>query len=353
MIKNTKTFLFKLKLKVLLLAVIAGVNPLFAKADISIESKVNCSTIHIGDVITYSVIVTHDPTIKLEMPSLAANLGMFEIRDYKVLEPVEKNGEVVSQTDYLISTFEIGEMEIPPLQIGYTVEGDSTKHHLKSEPINIVVESLNPDEAGDIRDIKSPIYLPRDYRKLILWSSLGLLLAGLGIFAFYYIKRRREGKSILPSRTKPPRPAHEVALEALEKLVQSDMLESGQVKNYYVEISDIIRTYIEGRYSIVALEMTTTQLLEKVRQEQIDSEIVVLLNEFLDSCDIVKFAKYIPTPQENEQTTQWAFDFVNKTKLVALSEPLAEEETEMHAKETDEAIAIEEEPVHQRMEEVK
>ena len=351
--ENAKTVLYRIKLKFLLFAIIAGVNPLFAKADISIESKVDRSTIYIGDVITYSVIVTHDPAVKLEMPSLAANLGMFEIRDYKVHDPVEKDGQVVSQPDYLISTFEIGEMEIPPLEIGYTVEGDSTRHSLKSEPINIVVESLNPDEAGDIRDIKSPIYLPRDYTMLILWSSLGLLLTGLAIFAFYYIKRRRQGKSILPSRARPPRPAHEVALEALEKLAQSDMLATGQVKNYYIEISDIIRTYIEGRYNIIAIEMTTTQLLEKVRQERMEPGLLDLLREFLDSCDIVKFAKYIPTSSENERTTQCAFDFVNKTMPQVVTEAVTEDKTETDIKDSDSAVAIEEEAVSQPTEEVK
>jgi len=287
---------------------------------ISVESRVDRSKILIGDVIRYSVIITHDEDVKIQSPSLAANLGSFEIRDYKVLEPRQEDNQIIEQTDYMISTFEIGEFEIPPIEIGYTVGSDTTLQTIKSEPITITVESLNPDEAGDIRDIKFPLEPPRDYKKIILSALLALfgILFILGII--YYLKRRREGKSLIPRREKPPRPAHEEALEALEKLVQSDMLEKGQVKQYYSELSEIIRQYIERRFFIIALEMTSSQLIDAMHQEEIDPEYIEMMREFLDVCDLVKFAKYIPTDEENKKTTQIAFDFVDRTKLVIVEE---------------------------------
>jgi len=98
------------------------------------------------------------------------------------------------------------------------------------------------------------------------------------------------------------------------------------VKEYYIQLSEIIRQYIEGRYFLDALEMTTTQLLEKMNQEQINADAIQMMREFLDACDLVKFAKYIPSDEETQIVTQLAFDFVQETKLV-ISEPTEESAT--------------------------
>ena len=120
---------------------------------------VDRSEILIGDVVRYSVIVTRDSNIVVTLPPLAANLGQFEIRDYQVLDPVQTEGRWIEQTDYLVSTFDTGEFQIPSLQIFYRIGSDSTEYRLKTEPLTIQVKSLNPDEAGDIREIK-PLLLP-------------------------------------------------------------------------------------------------------------------------------------------------------------------------------------------------
>jgi hypothetical protein len=311
----------------------------FSQSNIAVDSKVDRSTIHIGDVIRYSVIITHEPGVQLKTPSLAVNLGMFEIRDYKVLEPKEENGRIISQTDYLISTFDTGEYEIPSLQIGYTVGSDTTRRFLKTEPIKIMVASLNPDQAGDIRDIKAPLVPEREYKRLILLIGGIILVLALIGFIFYYLKRRKEGKSLLPRRQKPPRPAHEVALEALEKLIASDLLSSGKIKEYYIRLSEIIRQYVEERYFIDALEMTTTQLIDKMHREQIHADYITMMREFLDACDLVKFAKYMPANEENSIITQLAFDFVNQTKLVVV-EPVNETTAQEPVAQKAEPIAI-------------
>ena len=289
---------------------------LYGAGQISIESHVDKSTIYIGDVIKYSVVVTHDKDIDLQTPTLAINLGQFEIRDYKVLESREQeDGQIVDQTDYLISTFDTGEFEIPELEIGYSTTSDSTIKFLKTEPITIKVESLVAEEAGDIRDIKPPVEPPQDIKFYIIMGIIALVVLIAAALGFYFWKRRRAGKSILPKRQEPPRPAHQVALEQLEKLVNSDLLQTGKIKEYFIQLSDIVRHYIEGRFFISAIEMTTTQLLENMKTEQLDKEYIEMMYTFLNECDLVKFAKYIPEQNEIDKTTQDAFDFINATKV--------------------------------------
>lgn len=297
--------------------------PAAAQHSVAIDSRIDKSVIRIGDVVTYSITVTRSPEVEMIWPGMAANLGAFEIRSYEPPRSEKKNGLMEDRVAYTISTFDVGEFEIPPLTFRYTVPGDSTQHLLQTEKLKIVVESLKPSEAGDIRDIKGPLSLPVSYRQLILWGSMALAVALLLSALYYVYRRKKAGKSLLPKKVEPPRPPHEVALQALHDLKSSLLLAEGRVKEYYIRVSEIIRRYIEGRYFIVALELTTYELIEKLRAADVEPEIVQLIQEFLDACDLVKFAKYQPTEDENQQVIERAFEIVERTKLV-YDQPAAE-----------------------------
>lgn len=307
----------RLRLGFLLLCLTTGsVSALPVQQSVVVSSTVDKSKIAIGDLITYSVEVTHDPAVQVEMPELGVHLGAFEIRDYSDQEPVNSKGKVIHRVSYIISTFDVGEFEIPPVAIYYHLPDDSTRHEIKTQKIGITVESMKPSEAGDIRDIKGPLGLPGSYRNIIIWGSLALaLLALLGI-SYYIWHRRRAGKGILPQKVEPPRPAHEIALQELDKLKASSLLQEGKFKQYYIEMSDIIRRYIEGRYFIVALELTTTDLLDDLKTSDVEGKNIELIHEFLSVCDMVKFAKYKPGKSENEQNLNKAYDLVEQTKLI-------------------------------------
>ena len=308
-----------LRAKWLMYVFIISLLPLNLHAEggkVSIEARVDKNRIRIGDLIKYSIIITRDKNIEIEMPGLGANLGAFEIRDYNDPDPIEKDGEVIQQRDYVISTYDVGEYEIPPVAVRYTTTGDTAWNELQTQSLKITVESMKPSEAGDIRDIKSPLEIPRDWWRLIRFVIAGFLLLLTGILVYLFIKRRQAGKPILPRREKPKLPPHEVALNELEKLIQEKLLEKGEVKLFYVKISEIIRQYIEERYFIVALEMTTFQLIEIMRESEIESNVIDLIEQFLTQCDLVKFAKYIPTDKENQNVVDLAYKIIEETKIV-------------------------------------
>lgn len=120
-----------------------------------------------------------------------------------------------------------------------------------------------------------------------------LLLMGAAIFTAIFLKRKKKKPKASPL------PAHIVAYEALAALEKKDYLRSGQIKAYYIELSGIVRRYIENRFNIRAPEMTTEEFLMKVKEDDaLSVEQKGLLREFLESCDLVKFAKYEPVEQE-------------------------------------------------------
>jgi hypothetical protein len=115
------------------------------------------------------------------------------------------------------------------------------------------------------------------------------------------------------------RPAHEIALEALYKLRESDLLATGQIKAYYVELTEIVRRYIEGRYFVPALELTTGELMDNLKTVAIETEAKAMLQDLLEHSDLVKFAKYAPVADEHERTFQLAESLVETTKLVMMA----------------------------------
>jgi hypothetical protein len=285
---------------------------------VSIESRAEPTTIRIGDVVRYTIAVTHDEATIVQLPSPGENLGAFEIRDFDLFKPRKVDGQVREEAEYLISTFDVGEFVIPPVRVLYRARGDSSWHELRSQPITIRVESLNPDIHGDIRDIKAPLSMPYEWRRLLYRLALVLVLLAVAGAAVYLYMRYRRGAGLLPVRVEPPRPAHEVALEELDALFHSDLFERGEMKLLHIRLSEILRKYIQGRFEVPALDMTTTEILEAFSDGQLPGSSRTTLQEFLQACDLVKFAKYQPTRDEVERTFRLAYEFVEGTRPVEL-----------------------------------
>jgi hypothetical protein len=288
------------------------------ESPVTVESRIDKSAITIGDTVRYIIRLTHDEKVQVSWPTLGANLGSFEIRDYDKPEPRKDQGRVIEEISYTISTFDTGRFEIPPLTIAYQAPPDTNRYSLQTEKLEIYVASMRPSQDGDIRDIKSPWELPRDWRlmaRIALIVAVILLLAGFG---FYYW-RKRQGKSLLPEKKAPERPAHEIALEALKKLREGDLLATGQIKTYYIALSEIIRRYIEGRYFVPALELTTGELMDNLKTVFLETTAKEILRDLLESSDLVKFAKHEPAMDEHDRAFQLAESFVETTKLVMVA----------------------------------
>ncbi len=171
----------------------------------------------------------------------------------------------------------------------------------------------------DIKDIKGPIYFPADYFFLIVILVI-VALTALGFLIAYFFKKR--AKRGIKAYAVPPRPAHEVAYEALNALKAKSLPQSGKIKEYYSELSDIIRHYLENRFDLRAPEMTTEEFLYSLRgSNDLTGSHKNLLKQFLNHCDLVKFARYGPTQDEIDDSFSAAEKLVDETRR-------AEEEVE-------------------------
>jgi hypothetical protein len=159
------------------------------------------------------------------------------------------------------------------------------------------------------RDIAPPVALSRRGLPRWLWLG-GLALAGCGLIAAI-VYRRRHRRAALQS---PPQPAHILALAALQRLQQQNLLGTQRVEAFYIQLSAIVRRYIEWRFGLRAPEQTTEEFLAVVLESGgLLAAHRDLLSRFLQHCDLVKFARHEPTPEDMQRSFDSARTFVEQT----------------------------------------
>ena len=298
------------RLAFIVVAILALTVPLQAE-DVRATARVDSNKILIGDWITLHVEVQHQPNIQILWPVIADSLEGLEIirRDTPV---VKNDGQSVLQTcTFVLTAFYSGTKVIPPLAFRYRTPGDTTTKFAETSPIPIFVHGVAVDTSKEIKDVKAPLSVPITFADLLPYL-IGLVVLALVIWAIVYVRKRlARGEPIIPET--PPRPANEVALEALQSLDAEHVWQRGKVKEYYSSLTDIVRTYIERRFSVIAMEMTSDEILSSKPVQSLPKENVSGLMDLLLRADLVKFAKYQPSPQDNETGMQQAVSFVEHT----------------------------------------
>ena len=280
----------------------------------TIRTTIDTATVTVGDRITLSVTVEHDASARVVWPD-SVDLSPLEVVSATLREPRTAAGRTTSTADFSLAAFELGELEIPAFDV--TVEqADGSTATLRTDRFGVEVVSVGTDEGGDIREIRGPVTIPVSVLRVGLIALLFMLL-GAGANALLRRLRRRPDRDDGPSVGPPPRPAHEVALEALERLAASTMLERGQVKEYHIQLSDILRRYVEERFHVHALEMTTSEILVGLRRVGVEGSFADGLREVLDRCDMVKFAKVRPEPGLSRELVELARDLVESSAAPA------------------------------------
>jgi hypothetical protein len=222
----------------------------------------------------------------------------------------DENGYKLSQ-QFTITAFDSGEYVIPPIPF-YNMDSVLLA---ETEALLLNVHTIAVDTTLAIRDIKEPLSAPITIREMIPYILAALLVFGLivgGIFLIPYLKNRKKPKIL--TRQKPKIPAHIIALQDLKVLWQKKLYQSGYVKQYYSELTDIVRIYIENRWDIAAMEMVTSEIVEALSSIDIPAEAIRKLEQTLFLSDMVKFAKSNPLPDESSAGYQHIVDFVEVTK---------------------------------------
>ena len=283
---------------------------------ISVSSSVGKSTIKIGDKIKYMIEIEYDKSLKIEAPGSAINLGYFEIKDYKIHAPKEENGRISEIYEYTISTYDTGEYIIPPFPVAFfETENRSDFNYIEAPEQTIYVQSIFLNDSvvnAEPKPIKALKVVDREIN-WVLWSLL--ILAGvliIGSLVWYFFIR----KEIIPEKVITPLEAHEIALKELEKIKHFSSEDLYEINQFYTDLSMILRRYLEHRFNFSAVEQTTTELRDSLKNVDILSNDYEKLIELLPKADMVKFAKEIPPSDEFIADFNSIESFVKRSKFV-------------------------------------
>lgn len=283
----------------------------FAQDRITVESSVDKQSITIGDIIRYTVKISADTSLSVDTLAVGMNLGGFEVKDYVPRESKVEGGFRNSVESFDITTFTTGDYRIPPITIAYTNAAGEVRS-ITTDPIAIKVNSLLTGEEGE--DIK-PLRGPKDYAsKIPIWviAAATAIIVALGVFWWMY--RRASQPLALGKEPIDTRLPWEIAFADLDALWNSDLIAKGEYKLFYLRLSEVFRKYLERRYGIQALERTTFEIIQEFRGLALPKQEEESIRRLLDDCDMVKFAKYDPTPEDIRKDFDSAKAFVLETR---------------------------------------
>ena len=212
--------------------------------------------------------------------------------------------------EYTVTSFDSALYYIPPFE----VKVDSQVYRSQSLALkvySIPVDTLHPERFFGQKDIMEAPFAWSDWVPSI---GLSLLAIALSVLFVFLIIRFNDNKPIIRKiKVEPKLPPHEQAMKEIERIKGEKIWQKGRSKEYYTELTDAIRVYIRDRFGFNALEMTSSEIINKLLESK-DKEAIDDLKELFVTADLVKFAKHNPLMNENDANLLNAMDFINETK---------------------------------------
>lgn len=306
--------------------------PLMAQSPI-VEASVDSMMMWIGQQTGLHIGVTCDAGQNVEFPQFRDTI----VKGLEIVPPVLIDTQYVNEgrrmtitRSYTVTCFDSALIYIPPIP----VQVDGNVYESNRLALAFMAFDIPQEQEGQIygpkENLKTPIKL-YEIKGGVLYL---LLLVIAVIIAFYLFVSYRDNKPVI-RRIKRERkiPAHIRAIQEIEELRQAGGPRSGDAKEYYTNLTDIVREYINDRFGFYATEMTSDEILQRL-EENCDRESLSDLKELLFTADMVKFAKLLPMLNENDRNLMTAMDFVNDTKIELPESELeaVEEETIIEVK---------------------
>jgi hypothetical protein len=280
----------------------------------TVSAQVDRKEARVGDVIVLTVLAVAPRDVPVNLPH-TLELGPFSELDEQNRKTETKDlgdGKVRREFTAQIAAYETGDLSVPSVEVTYLGKGGEVLT-TRTEPIPIKVTSLLANEAEPaLKENAPPVrVLQRDL--LLVYIAGGLLAAGLGALVATMVRRKLRARASLRPAP-PPRPAHEIALDRLDRLGARGLPEGGDHRPFYFELSEIVREYLGGRWGFDSLELTTAELMEELRNRASRELTLGEVEGWLSGCDLVKFAKVSPTTQEARGALEWAIRLVESTR---------------------------------------
>jgi len=297
---------------------------------IVVSAQIDSATIKLGDQTKLHLHAVAPQGEQVGFPVYSEQIAEdLEIVSVGPIDTVQNdNGQITYSQDYLITSFKDSLFYIAPLP--FTHGSDTIFTNDLS--LNVIQPFTIDTTQNTLADIK-PIYAPKFWWwGLIRWILLGLGIAGLGVGAYFLYRKYRQMKaaaSLNEEEKELLRPAHEVALEKLDQIKAEKIWQQGLAKEYYTQVTDVLREYISRQFGISSQEQTSNEILSDIRPLLAErKDLFAHLKQLLQLADLVKFAKWNAMPDENEISLLNAYEFVNETTPAEEPQEIPNEKTD-------------------------
>ncbi len=258
-------------------------------------------------------------------PAVRDSLGAFELLG-------AKKEEGTNRWMLRFTTLDSGMVVLPPVPFAYRAAGDTAFRRAYSNSLSFTVATMAVDAQGEIKDIKPPLPGAWTLEDLLPYILVCVVLAALAYGGYYLHKRRRQRLAQLVEDDRPEIPPHVVALTALRQLEEKKLWQAGKTKEFYSEVTEIIRRFFERRWNIIALELTTDEILAAMRRIPDAEPVRSEMRSFFQMADLVKFAKHQPSPEDCTNELRSAYEIVRVMVPRAAPEPVPQEEAPVDAR---------------------
>lgn len=284
-----------------------------------------------------AMIIGHQTKLKLE---LTKPLGA-DIAFPMVLDTLVDKVEVISRSpidtlavsadrqhltqEFTIASFDSGFYYIPPFE--FEIQANSGGGSLFTDPLALKIYTYKIDTIQGVFDIKPVQKIPLTFKEVwpyMMWSLIGLVIIAIGLLLYWRMKNK--GPVFVP-KPEPSEPPYIIAFRELERIRAEKLWQKDKVKEYYTELTDTLRSYIEGRFQVLAMEQTSDEILRDIKGF-IDKEDYKKLKNTLELADLVKFAKMTPMMDESERCIKEAYAFVDHTKPSLIEDENEDENAE-------------------------
>lgn len=312
----------------ILFLICAGVTGITSAQNVRTHAEMDSTVIFIGGQVGLDIVAAFPKDAEIHFLPLEGDTLSKEVEIVDRFKPdstIEADMLIIHQR-YIVQSFDSGLHYIAPKPLLQMADKSTIEVEIPAlnviNPFNIEIDEQT--QVAKITDIRDAMYTPWTLKEIVAYIPLILgVIALIGVLIFgYWEYKRRAGKAtgevIKPKKVEP---CHVTALDDLEALKQKELWQHSHVKEYYSELTDILRTYISARYDLNAMESTTDEIMSDLKSiPNIDMSDTTRMQNILELADFAKFAKMEPPPDENDGAMRQAIEFVSNTAETSVIE---------------------------------
>lgn len=283
--------------------------------NVVLNAEMDTFQMMIGEQTRIKLELSVDTGYKVTMPELDKEIvsGIEILEKRRDIKSLNENRRLLYTDEYLITSFDSTLYNIPPFKV-LVDSNEYLSNTLALAVYTMPIDTANLQNICGPKDVWDVDLTWEEYRDSV---HLGIIVLFLALALAWVVVRFVKNKPIIRIvKIKPKEPSHIVALNKIDSIKSNESWrEDDNVKGYYTELTDALREYMSSRFAFNATEMTTSEIIDFLRGID-NQENIAELKEILETADLVKFAKWHPTANENSRNMENAIEYVNVTKNI-------------------------------------